>query len=78
MPSVATLESQSLRFDGWATPGANLHGAALDLARTVARRAERRLVSLPASGRSVRPVIAQYTNRIADLLWLLARQAEQP
>jgi cob(I)alamin adenosyltransferase len=76
--SVATLESQSLRFDGWATPGANLHGAALDLARTVARRAERRLVSLPAGGRSVRPVIAQYTNRIADLLWLLARQAEQP
>lgn len=75
--AVAALEEQDLRFDGWATPGANLHGAALDLARTVARRAERQLSALPPNGRLLRPVVAQYTNRVADLLWLLARQAEQ-
>lgn len=73
---VAALEAQNIRFDGWATPGANLHAAALDLARTTARRAERRLVGLPAHGRTVRPLLGHYINRVSDLLWLLARQAE--
>ena len=74
--AVATVEAQKVTFDGWATPGANLHAAALDLARTTARRAERRLVALPAQGRGVRPLLGNYTNRVSDLLWLLARQAE--
>jgi len=75
--AVAALEAKKIRFDGWATPGANLHAAALDLARTVARRAERRLTALPAHGRTLRPVVRQWVNRTADLLWLLARAAEQ-
>ena len=74
---VAALEAQNITFAGWATPGATVHAAALDLARTTARRAERRLVSLPASGRTVRPLLLHYVNRVSDLLWLLARQAEQ-
>ena len=73
---IAEIESRSLKFDGWATPGANPFAAALDHARTIARRAERRLTSLPEHGRSVRTVVRHYANRIADLLWLLARQAE--
>ena len=73
---VIAVEAQNVKFDGWATPGANPHSAALELARTVARRAERRLVGLPAQERSVRPLLRQYINRTADLLWLLARQAE--
>jgi len=75
--AVAALETRGLKFDGWATPGANALGAAFDAARVVARRAERRLCALPAHGRSVRPELRQFTNRLADLLWLLARQAEQ-
>ena len=75
--AVAALETRGLKFDGWATPGANARGAAVDSARVVARRAERRLCTLPAHGRSVRPELRQFTNRLADLLWLLARQAEQ-
>lgn len=75
--AVAALETRGLKFDGWATPGANALGSALDLARVTARRAERRLCALPAHGRSVRPELRQFTNRLADLLWLLARQAEQ-
>ncbi|MDB6128639.1 MAG: ATP--cobalamin adenosyltransferase [Verrucomicrobia bacterium] len=75
--AIAELEAKSLRFDGWATPGKNLAGAALDLARTAARRAERRLVALPRQGRTVRPVLEQFVNRISDLLWLMARAAEQ-
>jgi cob(I)alamin adenosyltransferase len=75
--AVAEHEARSLRFEGWATPGANLHAAALEVARATARRAERRLVALPAHGRSVRPVVRQYVNRLCDLLWLMARAAEQ-
>jgi len=74
--AVAEHEARSLRFEGWATPGANLHSAALEVARATARRAERRLVALPAHGRSVRPVVRQYVNRLCDLLWLMARAAE--
>jgi cob(I)alamin adenosyltransferase len=76
--SIAALEATKLSFEGWATPGANLHAAALDLARTTARRAERRLIALPAQGRTVRPVARQFVNRVADLLWLMARDAERP
>jgi cob(I)alamin adenosyltransferase len=76
--AVATLEGRDLKFDGWATPGANALAAALDQARVVARRAERRLTALPAQGRSVRPLLRQFINRLSDLLWLLARAAENP
>jgi len=74
--AVAGLEARGLKFDGWATPGANCRAAAFDLARTTARRAERRLTALPAQGRGVRPELRQFINRLSDLLWLLAREAE--
>ena len=74
--AVAAIEARAPKFDGWATPGANLHAAALDLARTAARRAERQLIALPRQGRSVRPVLLQYLNRLSDLLWLMGREAE--
>lgn len=74
--AVAAVESRHPKFDGWATPGANLHAAALDLARTIARRAERLLVGLSSHGRTVRPILIQYVNRLSDFLWLLAREAE--
>lgn len=76
--AVAAIEARSPKFDGWATPGANLHAAALELARTAARRAERRLTGLPRQGRSVRPVLVRYLNRLSDLLWLMGREAENP
>jgi cob(I)alamin adenosyltransferase len=74
--AVAAVEARQPKFDGWATPGANLHAAALDLARTAARRAERHLVGLGGHGKTVRPVLLQFINRVSDLLWLLARAAE--
>ena len=75
--AVETVEARQPKFDGWATPGATLHAAALDLARTAARRAERELIGLRGHDKTVRPVILQYVNRVSDLLWLLAREAEQ-
>jgi cob(I)alamin adenosyltransferase len=74
--AAAAIEAKQVRFDGWATPGASSHSAALELARTAARRAERRLVGLPRQGKTVRPVSLQYVNRVSDLLWLMAREAE--
>lgn len=71
---VAELEGRGLRFDGWATPGANAVAAAFDAARVAARRTERRMVGL---GEFVRPIALQYVNRASDYLWLLARAAEQ-
>lgn len=74
--ALAALESAGIRLDGWATPGANAAAVAFDRARVAARRAERRLAALPAGGRSLRPLVAQWTNRLSDVLWLLARAAE--
>jgi cob(I)alamin adenosyltransferase len=74
--AVAQLEGRGLKFDGWATPGATPRAAAIEMARVTARRAERRLTALPAHGRNVRPEVRQFVNRLSDLLWLLAREAE--
>ena len=55
------------------TPGA----AALHLARTVCRRAERETVALAAT-ETVGAAALQYLNRLSDLLFLLARAANPP
>jgi cob(I)alamin adenosyltransferase len=60
----------------WAMPGATLHGAALDSARVVCRRAERRACTLQDSGELGNSEIIVYLNRLGDLLWLFARRAE--
>jgi cob(I)alamin adenosyltransferase len=73
---VAVIEAQNVSFKGWATPGANLTAAALDVARTTARRAERRVVSLHEAGQLRNPEIIIFANRLSDLLWLMARWAE--
>lgn len=58
-------------------PGADPLSAALELARTVVRRAERRAIALgrldPLPGEWLVP----YLNRLADLLWVQARMVEQ-
>lgn len=73
---IAALEAKNIQFEGWATPGANTAAVAFDTARVIARRAERRLLALPAHGRNLRPLLGAYLNRLSDLLWLLARAAE--
>ena len=47
------------------------------MARVTARRAERHLVAMREAGQPVRGLVLQYVNRASDLLWLLARKAEQ-
>lgn len=74
---IARLEGLIDRFDAavppltkFILPGGAPAGAGLHVARTVCRRAERRIVSLtpPADG-----VIVRYVNRLSDLLFVMAR-----
>jgi cob(I)alamin adenosyltransferase len=53
-------------------PGGGPAAAACHLARTVARRAERRVWTL-ARAEPVAPEVTQYLNRLSDLLFVLAR-----
>jgi len=53
-------------------PGGGPGAAACHLARTIARRAERRVWTL-ASSEAVAPEVTQYLNRLSDLLFVLAR-----
>ena len=57
-------------------PGQTPTSAALELARTIVRRAERRAVGLQRDGLVPGPNAVPYLNRLADLLWVLARAAE--
>jgi cob(I)alamin adenosyltransferase len=74
---VKEIEAQNVLYKGWATPGATTHAAALDLARTVCRRAERRVCGLQEEGQLSNAEIVLFLNRLSDLLWLLARWAEE-
>ena len=73
---VREIEAQNISFKGWATPGATPPSAALDLARTICRRAERRVCGLKESGELRNAEIVIYLNRLSDLLWLFARWVE--
>jgi len=73
---VHEIEAQKISFKGWATPGATRHSAALDLARTVCRRAERRVCAMQTAGELKNAEIIIYLNRLSDLLWLFARWVE--
>jgi cob(I)alamin adenosyltransferase len=56
-------------------PGGAPAGALLHLARTVCRRAERRVIALgPAA---VDPIVIVYLNRLSDLIFVMARAVNQ-
>jgi cob(I)alamin adenosyltransferase len=58
-------------------PGACVSSAALDVARTVIRRAERRTVALKEAGQLMNEEIMKYLNRLSDLVFTLARYEEK-
>jgi cob(I)alamin adenosyltransferase len=73
---IEDLEQRVPLPDAFVIPGGTPSAAALDLARTVLRRAERRTVSLQARGYPVKPEVLRYINRLSDLLFMLARAEE--
>jgi cob(I)alamin adenosyltransferase len=57
-------------------PGESMTGAWLDLARTIVRRAERRCVSIAEADGLPDSQAVPYLNRLADLLFVMARGAD--
>lgn len=73
---IAEVEKLAGLLDDWALPGATAAGAALDVARAVARRAERCVVRAANAGGVPNEEMLRYLNRLSDLLWLLGRRYE--
>lgn len=80
---VLAVESDLATWEGRVTmprefvlPGATRLSAALEVARVTARRAERRVVALGRAGHPLGSWVVPWLNRVADLLWVLARAAE--
>lgn len=81
---LAGLDSLLAEFEAAVTipqefvvPGETRLSAALELARTVVRRVERRAVTLRRLEPRPDDSLVPYLNRLGDLLWVLARVAEQ-
>lgn len=74
---ITTLESEIVLPDSFVIPGDTPAGAALDLARTIIRRCERRAVALREEGLIQNDAILAYLNRLADFVFTLARFEEQ-
>lgn len=73
---IDRIEPRLQPLDAFILPGGDAAGAALHLARTVCRRAERAVVEL-AAAEEVPPEILVYLNRLSDLLFELARDANR-
>lgn len=71
------FEARGIVFKDWARPGADhsIARAGMDMARSVARRAERAALRLHESGEEVPELLRLFFNRLSDLLWILARAA---
>jgi cob(I)alamin adenosyltransferase len=80
---VAALDALVERYEAepgvlrdWSIPGEYRGSAALDVARAMARRAERATVRYVTSGGIVQPTVLEYLNRLSDVLWIAARVVE--
>lgn len=69
---IDRYQEEAPAFTGFIHPGGHPAAAALHLARTIARRAERRTVAL-AHQEAINPEVVRYLNRLSDLLFTLAR-----
>jgi cob(I)alamin adenosyltransferase len=70
------IEARGLTFHDWIIPGNNPSSAALDMARTVCRRAERHVCDLHNNQLLQNAEIIIFLNRLSDVLWLMARWVE--
>ena len=75
--AIDRLDARLPRLKQFILPGGSPAAAQLHFARTVCRRAERRVVALAHRGESVSDYVLTYLNRLSDLLFVLARAANQ-
>jgi len=71
---IDDIESELPPLKTFILPGGSPGGAALHLARTICRRAERRVVAL-GRAQEISPAALPYLNRLSDLLFVMARLA---
>jgi cob(I)alamin adenosyltransferase len=71
--TIDRLEDELPPLRRFVLPGGSAQGAMLHFARTVCRRAERRVVALGSE--AVDPIVTVYLNRLSDLLFVMARAA---
>jgi len=72
--AIDRIEAELPPLRSFILPGGAAAGAAFHLARTVCRRAERRVVAL---GDDAEPFVVVYLNRLSDLLFVMARAVNQ-
>lgn len=63
------------KIDAFIVPGTNLISANLHIARTICRKAERRIISL-SKVEPVNPILLKYVNRLSDVIYAIARYNE--
>jgi cob(I)alamin adenosyltransferase len=73
---IVELEGSVTMPDGFILPGATPASGALDLARAITRRAERRCVALERAGGLQNPEVGRWINRLSLLLFVLGRYEE--
>lgn len=71
---IDALSQETTMPEEFLVPGENQLSAALDVARTVVRRAERVATTYPLED----SLVNHYLNRLSDLVWAMARWAEGP
>ena len=74
---LATWEARIEMPREFVVPGETRASAAIEVARATMRRAERRVIALGRTAHAMGPWLVPWLNRVADLLWVLARAAEQ-
>ena len=74
--AIDHCESELDPLRSFIVPGGTAKAAALHVARTVCRRAERRVVTL-ARTEELPPIVVIFLNRVSDLLFMLARVANK-
>ncbi len=70
---ISRYEPKIGRVRCFVIPGDSLPSAALDCARALARRLERKMVALKKAGKLKNAAALKYINRLSDLLWIFAR-----
>ena len=73
---IRELEAAAPMPDGFILPGATPASGALDLARAIVRRAERRCVTLERAGGLANPEVRRWLNRLSLVLFVLGRYEE--
>jgi cob(I)alamin adenosyltransferase len=71
--TIDSLEEEFTMPQVFVLPGGSPASSAIDMARTIIRTAERRVVALAEAGGLTNELILNYLNRLGDLLFVLAR-----